>query len=89
MKITCHAQLRQQQRGIPRLIIDLLLDFGAAKRSGEGATTHYFDKRSRRKLQAYAGKVAPLLAEYLDYYAVVNSDGSVITVAPRIKKVRH
>jgi hypothetical protein len=89
MSITKHARIRQQQRGIPRIIVDLLLDFGTMECSGAGVTTHYFDKASRRRIQAYAGQLASSLEEYLNYYAVVNRDGAVITVAPRIKKVRR
>jgi len=44
----------------------------------------------RRPLwQAYAGSLSGLFEEYLNYYAVVADDGSVITVAPRLKKVQH
>lgn len=89
MKLTEHAKVRQQQRGIPPLVVDLLIEYGTEARAGSHATTHYFDKAARRRLQVYAGRLCGLLEEYLDYYAVVADDGSVITVAPRIKKLRH
>lgn len=89
MKLTKHASIRQQQRGIPLIVIDLLIDYGTVERAGTGATTHYFDKASRRRVMAYAGRLSNMLEEYLDYYAVVGTDGSVITVAPRLKKVNH
>ena len=89
MKLTKHAQMRQQQRGIPPLVIDLLIDYGTVERAGEDTTKHYFDKASRRRVMAYAGRLGSLLEEYLDYYAVVGSNGQVITVAPRINKIRH
>jgi hypothetical protein len=89
MKLTKHASVRQQQRGIPPIVIDLLLDYGTVKRAGKNTTTHYFDKASRRRVLAYAGRLSTLFEEYLDYYAIVGNDGSIITVAPRIKKINH
>lgn len=89
MYVTRHAQVRQQQRGVPPMVVDLLLGFGATRYAGNGVTTHYFDKASRRKIKTYAGRLASLLEEYLDYYAIVSQDGALITVAPRIKKARY
>ena len=87
--MTQHAKIRQQQRGIPPIIIDLLIEYGAEARAGSQATSHYFDKAARRRLHAYAGCLFGLFDEYLDYYAIISDDGSVITVAPRTKRVRH
>lgn len=89
MNMTNHAKIRQHQRGIPQIVIDLLIEYGTEANAGSHATTHYFDKPARRRLHVYVGRLASLFEEYLDYYAVVAADGSVITVAPRIKKVRH
>jgi hypothetical protein len=89
MHMTKHAKIRQQQRGIPPIVVDILIEYGTEARAGSHATTHYFDKAARRRLHVYAGRLAGLFEEYLDYYAVVAADGSMITVAPRIKKVQH
>jgi hypothetical protein len=89
MKLTKHACSRQKQRGIPPMIIDLLLAWGTVESAGKDACKYYFDKLARRRVMAYAGPLSGPLAQYLDYYAVVGSDGSVITVAPRIKKINH
>lgn len=89
MKMTKHASIRQQQRGVPSIIIDLLQSHGAVERAGKDSVTYYFDKATRRKVRAYAGQLSRAIEEFLDYYAVVGSDGSVITVAPRIKKIRY
>jgi hypothetical protein len=85
--MTRHGQLRSQQRCIPHIVIDLLLQFGASERAGDGATKRFFDKRSRRKLHAYAGPLAPLLDQHLNVYAVVSSDDRVITVAHRVERI--
>lgn len=89
MKMTRHASMRQQQRGIPPIVIDLLIDYGCVERAGSGTTTHYFNKDARRRLRAYVGQMSSQIERYLDYYVILSDDGSVITVAPRNKKVNH
>jgi hypothetical protein len=88
-RLTRHAAVRQQQRGIPELLIDLLLDYGVVERAGAGARTFYFDKSSRKKVLAYAGPLAPAIEPFLDYYAIVGADEQVVTVAKRRAKVHH
>ena len=89
MQLTKHAKVRQQQRGIPPIVIDLLVNYGTVDRSGKGAATHYFDKPSRRRLHAYIGQLAAVIEPYLDCYAVVSDNGDVITVAHRLKKFHN
>ncbi|WP_075790584.1 hypothetical protein [Massilia putida] len=88
-RLTRHATVRQQQRGIPRIVIDLLLDYGVVERAAGGVRTFYFDKSTRRKVLAYVGPLASALIPFLDYYAIVGKDEQVITVAPRLAKIRH
>lgn len=88
-KMTRHATTRRQQRGVPMLVIDLLLGYGASERAGAGVTTYFFDKPARRQVLAYAGPLAAAIKPFLDYYAVVGEDQQVITVAPRLGKVQH
>lgn len=83
MHLTKHAQTRTQQRAIPPMLIDLLLQFGSSERSGTGVSKVFFDKSSRRKVKAYAGSLARLLDEHLDVYAVVTDDMTVITAGHR------
>jgi hypothetical protein len=50
----------------------------------------FFDKAARRRLDAYAGPLAPLLRQHLDLYAVMAANGNVITVAHRLERIhRH
>ena len=83
MLISRHAQVRSQQRAIPELMIDLLLQFGSSERAGAGVSKVFFDKTSRRRVKAYAGPLASLLEEHLDVYAVVSDDMTVITTGHR------
>jgi hypothetical protein len=87
--LSSHAAARLQQRGIAPLVVDLLLEFGATEKSGNGTTKHYFDKPARRRLRAYAGPLASLLEAHLDCYAVVGSDGTIVTAAHRTTRINH
>ena len=84
-----HAARRVQQRCIPPLVIDLLLEFGASEPAGDGTTKMYFDKAARKRLKAYAGPVASLLEQHLDVYAVVAADTKLVTVAHRNERIQR
>lgn len=89
MDYTLHARQRSQQRAIPALVVDLLLQFGHSEPAGAGARKVYLDKLAHRRIRAYAGAMAPLLAEHLDVVAVVDAHDRVITVAHRTKPIRR
>jgi hypothetical protein len=90
MKYSHHANKRAQQRAIPPMLIDLLIQFGQQEKSGDGTAKVFFDKRARKRLRAYAGPLAGLLEQHLDVYAVVAPDQQVITVAHRQERIsRH
>jgi hypothetical protein len=78
-----------QQRNIPPMVLDLLVEFGASEPSGDGTTKLFFNKPARRKLKAYAGPLVDVLEPHLDVYAVVASDMKVITVGHRIERIRR
>jgi hypothetical protein len=88
--ITHHAQARLQQRGIPSTVIENLLDFGRQAHDHRGSTIVYFDHRARRSLQ----RQLPLecfrrLEPHLDAYAVLGSDGIVVTVGHRTQRINR
>lgn len=89
MNLTRHAQARTQQRGIPPLMIDLLLQFGAHERAGAGMQKYFFDKTARRQLRSYAGPFASSIEQHLDIYVVVDEHYQVITVAHRTERIRR
>ncbi len=41
--VTRHAQVRMQQRGVPPLILEWLLKYGAIEHDGHGGHVRYFD----------------------------------------------
>jgi hypothetical protein len=83
-----HAVVRSQQRGVPQLIVDLLLRFGEREPSSGGTEIVYFSRSSRKRVQNYVGGMLGKMNEHLDAYAVI-CNGSVVTVGPRFKRIRH
>ena len=91
MELTQHARARMQQRGIDAAALDVLLDFGRIIPAGGGCDIVYFDKRARARL-ARAGAVAPAKAgadRVCKSYAILASDGSVITVGHRTRRINR
>lgn len=88
MEHTQHSQIRAQQRGVPPLIIDLLMQFGAREPAGNGAETIYFDKRAKKQLQTYSGGLMSKLSGELDVYAIV-ANNKVVTVGPRYQRINR
>jgi hypothetical protein len=89
MNMTHHASARSQQRAIPPMMIDLLLQFGKSESAGDGAAKMFFDKQARKRVAVYAGPLASLLDDHLDLYAVVGPDMQVITVGHRLERIRR
>lgn len=89
MNLTRHASVRRQQRAISPLILDLLLMFGKGESAGAGVEKVYFDRKARKKLAAYAGPLAPALAEHLNSYAVMDSSMQIITVGHRTQRIHR
>ncbi len=87
--MTKHAQTRSQQRGISPMMVDLLRQFGVKEPAGSGATKVFLNKEGKRKLTAYAGRLASHLQQHLDIYAVLSAEDEVITVAHRIKHIQR
>ena len=87
--LTGHARARMQQRGIGAAALEALLDFGKVEHVAGGCEIVYFDKAARARL----AKQSPCLARDTDRltrtYAVLGSDGAVVTVGRRYRRVRH
>ena len=62
MKLSQHARIRMQQRGIPRLAVDWLAAYGAVDHQ-RGAELFYFDRRARQALERRRRDEAPPLRE--------------------------
>jgi len=86
---TRHAAARMQQRAIPEEAVQLLLEFGTSRRSN-GADSVSFDHAARRRL---ARELAPAairhMQRFTNLYAIVDDDGSLLTVAWRTRRQRR
>lgn len=88
--ITHHAQARLQQRGIPSTVVENLLDFGRRAHDHRGSTIVYFDHRARRSLQRHLPRESfRQLESHLDAYVVLGSDGNVVTVGHRTRRINR
>src|SRR5205809_2857771 len=84
--LTDHARARMQQRGIPTAAVEALLNFGSASHlHSKGRELVYFDKVTRAGL-AKANPAADRLART---YAILGSDGTVITVGHRYRRFKR
>lgn len=90
MNQSSHGNSRMKQRGIPPLIVQWLDDFGEEVYDKHGAVVKFFNKKSIRNLERYFGSSAlRRLNEWMKAYAVFSSDGYLITVGFRTKKINH
>ena len=82
-----HAMKRAKQRGIPRLVIGWLYDYGRIIHDKHGATIYFLDKKAKRELQKDFGKhCISRLSDMMDAY-LVDVGGTIITVGHRYKKI--
>lgn len=88
MKLSKHAKTRSHQRGIPLLMLDLLDLFGTEEKAADGARILFFDKASRQRVKAYAGRLASSIEAFMDIYLVV-ADGVVITAGHRLQRIQR
>lgn len=87
--LSCHAEIRSQQRGIPLDLVDLLLDFGQESHVGKGGTVLSFPKRVRDRLRRdLPRKVYASISSKLDIYAVVGDRGNIMTLGHRYQHLR-
>ena len=91
LPITHHAQTRLQQRGIPSVVVERLLDFGRQAHDHRGGTIVFFDHRARNTLRRQiASDSFKQIESHLDTYAVLGADGVVVTVGHRTQRInRH
>ena len=83
-----HAEVRAQQRCIPPMF-DYLLDlYGEDDHDGRGAVIRYFSKSSIRNMERDFGcRPVSRLAEWLNTYKVMSSDGRTITLGHRTRRL--
>jgi hypothetical protein len=89
-KTTRHARKQMQRRGLGEATINLLLMYGSVNHDHLGAELYHFDKAAMRRLERDWG---PEAARRLDglhrTYAVSGTDGRLITVGHRYRRIRR
>jgi hypothetical protein len=91
LQLSNHARARLQQRAIPLPVLDYLLNFGKKVHDHHGAEILFFDHRARTQIRrAMSEQDFKHIEAKLDTYAVIGSNGVVLTVGHRTKKInRH
>lgn len=88
--ITSHAARRLQQRGIPEGVLPLLMQFGAHEYDKRGAKLVYLTHKSRERIRLRVGaEHYSRLEPVLDIYAVVDTEGTVVTVGHRTHRINR
>ena len=85
--LTRHAQSRMQQRGISAASLDALLEFGRVRHAGGGRDIVFFDKNAHARLVRAGVLPGPEADRACKSYAILESDGAVITVGHRYRRI--
>jgi hypothetical protein len=79
--ITKHAKARIQQRGIPTLVVDLILAYGAERNRPGGAIEYSISKSEANRLESKLKKAMNSIDKCKNIGVLVGGDaGSIITV---------
>ena len=85
-----HARVRMQQRGVSAEGLDLLLRFGRSAHSQSRRELVYLDHAARRAALRECGRAAgPLIDRLAGMCVVVGTDGVIVTVRPRGRRIQH
>ena len=87
--VSHHAQIRMQQRAITADMLESLLDFGQVKFNGQGTEILTFPKKVVKNLKKELDhKVFMKIERHLNLYAIMSSDGELITTGYRTKRLK-
>ena len=87
--VSHHAQIRMQQRAITADMLESLLDFGQVKFNGQGTEILTFPKKVVKHLKKELNhKEFMKIERHLNLYAIMSSDGELITTGYRTKRLK-
>ena len=87
--ITAHARARMQQRGSRSEALEALLAFGSERHlRGQRCDLVFFDKKAKKRLARAEPEAAREAGRLIRTYAIVGSNGVVVTVGHRYRRVR-
>lgn len=85
-----HAEIRAQQRGVDRQVLDCLLAHGRREFDHFGCEIVYFDDAAYDRVARHESRQMWLkVVEAKHLYAVVNSNGAVVTTGYRYRRVQR
>jgi hypothetical protein len=88
MNLTMHARKRMQQRSISREAVDYVLAYGRVSHDNHGGRVIWLDKRCKARIGKEEGRqVVRQLDKHLNAYVVTDSDGAVVTVGHRYRRI--
>ena len=85
MKLSQHAQKRQQQRGISRDIIELILVFGTPRHKPGNATEYLIMNEDNQRLSNDLKRVKNLLEKAKNKAVLVSKDGNDVITTYHMK----
>jgi hypothetical protein len=90
IRLTDHAAVRMQQRGIPGWYLRLLVEHGKTTHDGHGAVVKSVSKSTRQRLRGVLSRHEYAQAErYFSVYAVITPEQAVVTAAHRTHRRVH
>lgn len=79
---TYHARVRQTQRSVPDIAIELLQKFGSSAPSYDGSERIYFSEKDWKRVKRHFGAWMPNKSGQLrGLYMIISAEGSIITIA--------
>jgi hypothetical protein len=79
MKLSRHAKIRSQQRGIPNKLIKMAIIHGQSERGPGGAHIYMLTKKNKNEIITRMKKNIQVLEKSSNIKVVVSADGEVIT----------
>jgi hypothetical protein len=79
MKLSKHAQIRSQQRGIPNKLIKMAIIHGQSERGPGGAHIYMLTKKNKNEIITRMKQNIKVLEQAANIKVVVSDDGQVIT----------
>ena len=87
-RLTRHAEVRLQQRGVPVVVLDCLSAYGRREHDHTHCEIIYFDTKPLERSQRYEGaRAAKLASDHRGVYALIDSDGCVVTSRHRFCRI--
>jgi hypothetical protein len=88
LRLSPHAAVRMQQRGVKTEVLAHLLHYGRWASDHLGGQIVLFDEQALNRLSRHEPPPAmQAVRDHRDVYAVVSGDGCVVTVGHRYKRV--